>query len=202
MQNNPHICFGLTTYISRKLSGEQMFLDIFLQKQIFSWRPAKISCHPNIFTKMTLFVFTLSWQVLPSVLGNLMESKILLIFAKIFAKIFVCNLCITHRASLFPQHVDVVQILNNDRCIGLLLFHNVISFNNTETFFTIESNPLVISHALLHYDRWTGYSAGSVWTSHLVGLRMISNSESHQLRSVDCGQMAVDQHVDSSKRVT
>ncbi len=134
-------------------------------------------------------------RVLPSFLGNFRKSKLLLIFAKIFAKIIDWNLCVTPRASLLHLHLAAVQMLNNDRCLGLhLLIHNVTIFVNTETFFTLLSVNLSFHVPFLHYERSTDKSVHRIEKDqYIVTLSPVSWFVA--LRSLACGHMAVDRRL-------
>ncbi len=139
---------------------------------------------------MAPLFFHMTWQVLPFFLGNFKKSTLLSIFAKIFAKILFSNLRVTHRASHLPLRLVAVQMLNNDRCLGLhLLIHNVASFANTEAFFTLRTLHLSSRVPLLyHYYIRTGRieNEQGVVTSSPISWFVA-------LRSFDCGHMAVDQ---------
>jgi hypothetical protein len=78
--NCPAATFGRTNIFGR-----------FSQKQIFSLRSAKKLCHTNIFTEIVLLFFHMVLTSFVFFSWKLQESKLLLIFAKTFAKIFVCN---------------------------------------------------------------------------------------------------------------
>ncbi len=123
---------------------------------------------------LTSFAF-FSWK--------LQESKFLLIFAKIFAKIFVWNLCVTPRVSLLHLHLAAVQMLNNDRCLGLhLLIHNVTTFVNT---FHIAISLLVISCTISTLRTINWQVSSSDWEGSGY-----SNFESRQLiRSTEVSRM-------------
>ncbi len=80
---------SIVRIFSRKVSGKHIFCENNFVETNISRTIAKISYHQDISQKIVpLQYFSCCWQVLPFFLRNLGKSQLILIFTKIFAKLY------------------------------------------------------------------------------------------------------------------